>query len=299
MFISYDHYRIFYYVARYCSFTKAATALFSNQPNVTRAIKNLEGELGCTLFVRSTRGVSLTPEGETLYEHVKVAFEHLQAGEKELALDRSMKKGVVSIGASEVALHCLLLPILKEFHEIYPGIKIRVSNHSTPQAIAALKSGLVDIAVVTTPTGELEGLRSRTVKSIREVAVCSEAHGHLLGKKVSLSDIAECPVVCLGQQTKTYEFYARIFAERGLLLKPDIEAATSDQILPMVRHGLGVGFVPEQFISSGFGEGVSAIDLDTPLPLRDICMIKRSGESLSIAARELERMIIKTTEQAD
>ena len=128
MFISYDYYRIFYCVARYRSFTKAAGALMSNQPNVTRAIKNLENELGCTLFVRSNKGVELTPEGKMLFEHIKVAFDHIQAGEEELALDRSLKKGVVSIGASEVALHCLLLPILKRFHETYPGIKIRVSN---------------------------------------------------------------------------------------------------------------------------------------------------------------------------
>lgn len=293
MFISYDYYRIFYYVAKYCNFTKAAAALISNQPNVTRAIKNLESELGCILFVRSTRGVSLTPEGEALYKHVKIAFDHLQAGEEELSLDKSMKKGVVSIGASEVALHCLLLPILKKFHHIYPGIKIRISNHSTPQAIAALKSRLVDIAVVTTPTGEIEGLSSRSLLSIQEVAVCSSEQKELLNKKVTLAEIAEQPIICLGQQTKTYEFYAGVFAKNELLLRPDIEAATADQILPMVRSGLGVGFVPEQFLADTPHENVHVLDLDKPLPKRDICLIKRSGESLNIAARELEKMIIE------
>ena len=62
--ISYDYYKIFYFVARYGSFTRAAEVLMNNQPNITRSIKNLEGELGCTLFVRSNRGVTLTAEGE-------------------------------------------------------------------------------------------------------------------------------------------------------------------------------------------------------------------------------------------
>ena len=113
--ISYDHYRIFYYVAKYRSITQAATILLSNQPNVTRTIKNLEKELDCVLFVRSRQGVQLTPEGEKLFEHIRIAFEHIEAGEEEIALKKTMKRGIITIGASELALHCLLLPILKEY----------------------------------------------------------------------------------------------------------------------------------------------------------------------------------------
>ena len=75
--ITYDYYRIFYYVAQYKSFTKAARALHNNQPNITRCMNNLEQELGCKLFVRSHRGVSLTPEGERLYQRVAAAYEQL------------------------------------------------------------------------------------------------------------------------------------------------------------------------------------------------------------------------------
>lgn len=63
MIVSYDAYRVFYTVARFGSFTKAASVLLASQPNLTRTIRNLESALGCTLFVRSNRGVSLTPEG--------------------------------------------------------------------------------------------------------------------------------------------------------------------------------------------------------------------------------------------
>ena len=70
MVISYDAYRTFYTVAKLGSFTRAANALMSSQPNLTRTIRNLESVLGCTLFVRSNRGVSLTPEGEKLFARV-------------------------------------------------------------------------------------------------------------------------------------------------------------------------------------------------------------------------------------
>ena len=74
--INYDYYRIFYYVAKYKSFTQAANILMNNQPNITRSMNNLENQLGCRLFIRSNRGVTLTREGEKLYKHVTIAYQH-------------------------------------------------------------------------------------------------------------------------------------------------------------------------------------------------------------------------------
>ena len=119
MYISFEYYRIFYYVAKYGSISQAAEALMNNQPNISRTIKNLESELNCTLFVRSRKGVELTPEGEKLYSHVAAAVEQIQYGEEELCLERTLAKGVVTIGASEIALRCYLLPVLKNFRQKY------------------------------------------------------------------------------------------------------------------------------------------------------------------------------------
>ena len=152
MYISYDYYRIFYYVAKYGNISQAARLLMNNQPNLTRTIKKLEAELGCPLFSRSRKGMTLTPEGERLYAHIHLAIEHIDAGEAELTDVRSLQSGSVYIAASEVALRCLLLPVLKQFRLLYPGIHLRISNHSTPQAIDALKEGAADLALVTTPT---------------------------------------------------------------------------------------------------------------------------------------------------
>lgn len=118
--INYDYYRIFYYVAKYQNFTQAATALMNNQPNITRIIRILENELGCNLFVRSNRGVKLTPEGEELYAHIRIAMEQIEMGEEKLSLDKTLQSGIIHIGVSEVALRCFLLPVLNEFHRTYP-----------------------------------------------------------------------------------------------------------------------------------------------------------------------------------
>ena len=68
--VTYDYYRIFYYAAKYKSFSQAATILMSNQPNVTRAIHNLESQLGCRLFIRSNRGAELTPDKKSAWMQI-------------------------------------------------------------------------------------------------------------------------------------------------------------------------------------------------------------------------------------
>ena len=75
-----DYYRIFYYVAQYKVLPEYIEALHNNQPNITRCMNNLESELNCTLFLRSNKGITLTPEGKRLYEHVAIAYERVAWG---------------------------------------------------------------------------------------------------------------------------------------------------------------------------------------------------------------------------
>lgn len=291
MYISYDYYRIFYYVAKYGNVTQAAKFLLNSQPNLTRAIKTLESEIGCPLFIRNNRGMKLTPEGERLYRHVSVAVESMEAGEAEIMESRNLESGSVYVAASEVALHCALLPVLKKYRALYPGIRLKISNHSTPQAIDAIKNGIADIAVVTTPTMPSHMIDETTVRQFREVAVCSTAFPELIDKPVDFGELLRYPLISLGPETKSFELYSRFFSEEGLLYQPTTEAATADQILPMVKADLGVGFVPNEFLTGV--TGVSVIRTKKPLPEREIRLVKRHEQVLSVAAKELERLILE------
>lgn len=296
--ISYEYYRVFYYVAKCGNITQAAKLLTSNQPNVTRVLKTLEQNLGCALFVRSHNGVALTPEGEKLYAHVKIAVENIMAGEEELEYSKGLQKGIVSIAASEVALRCLLLPVLNRYRRMYPGVRLKISNHSTPQAISALLNGLADIAVVTTPLDMSDKIHAAKIREFQECAVCGDAYTDLLVTPVSFSDITNIPLICLSAGTKTYAFYAELFARYGLTIRPDIEAATADQILPMVRNNLGIGFVPEDFLSdTEENKGIYELTLTQQIPPRSICLVKNKELPLSVAAKELEKMILHLGEK--
>ena len=292
--ISYDYYRVFYYVAKLKSFTAAAQALMNNQPNITRMMKKLEEELGCTLFIRQRHGITLTPEGEKLYVHISVAMEHILSGEEEIAREKSLQGGVVTIAASEIALHCVLLPALKKYRKTYPGIRIRISNQTTPQALSELKKGLADMALVTDPFTLPEGITAKVLRKIKEVPVCSTAFSLTTGMSLTDEQIRKYPLIGLGEQTGSFTFYSAVFNKMGWTFSPDVEAATSDQILPMVKSDLGIGFVPLDFLEKENMEGLVILDMEPPVPERNICLLKRKGESLSLAAAELEKQIQKT-----
>lgn len=291
--ISFDAYKVFYYVAQYCSFTKAAEMLYSNQPNVTRTIKNLEQALGCSLFVRSSRNVQLTPEGEALFAHIGPAIEQIQAGEDAVLLHTSLQGGVISIGASEIALQYMLLPVLKEFRRLYPQVHLRIYNSATPQAISVLRDRLVDFALVTTPMEPSDSFLGKELVTFREVPICGQAYSELIKESLTLETLVSYPMVGLRKGTATYELYDSFFRAHGLTLSPDIEAATSAQIIPMVRSDLGIGFVPERTAKEAENDGnIYILKLRQPLPERSIVLLKRRDKPLSVAARELESMLL-------
>lgn len=295
MAITYDYYRIFYHVVQCRSLTQAAAALENNQPNITRCMNNLEQELGCKLFVRSNRGISLTPEGERLYRRVAVAYEQLQLGEEEIQKDCGLESGTISVAASETALHLLLLEKLSLFHAKYPGVRLRITNDSTPQAIAALLSGQADCAVVTTPNRVEKPLRSTELMTFRDILLCGRQYQELASSMKSLKDLVPYPFICLGRSTGSYDFYQRLFVKHDLPFRVDMEAATMDQVLPMIRYNLGIGFYSEKLAAPAIAAGeVYPVRLLEPVPERSVCLIEDSTRPQSVAMKTLRQLLCRS-----
>lgn len=290
--INYDYYRIFYYIAKCSSLTAAAGLLHSNQPNLSRIIKLMEHELGCCLFIRSNKGISLTPEGERLYSHVKIAVGQIEAAQEELKQITGLHKGMVTIGASETALH-MLLPVLKSFKEEYPNVRIRIQNHLTAQAVTAVEHGTVDFAVVASPASLTGPLTHISLMQFQDILIGGTDYAGLAAKPLSLERLQAYPLICLGEHTMTYRFYDAFYHSHGLTLHPELEAATTDQILPMVKSNLGLGFLPEIYADKALSSGeVCRIPLTEPVPLREIYLVENEERPLSITAEALKGMLI-------
>ena len=287
--VNLEYYRIFYYVAKYQNFTRAARAMGNSQPNITRAMNLLEQEIHCTLFIRTNRGVRLTPEGEKLYIRVSAAMEQLQTAEEELHESSGLEHGTISIGASETALNIYLLEKLRTFHMEYPGIRLKIYNHSTPQAVQAVKNGEIDFAVVTTPTDVETPLKKVDLYSFQEILVGGKTFMALGSQELSLAEVQNYPFICLGRETQTWKFYQQIFERHGLELMPDTEVATTDQILPLVKNELGMAFLPEAMAREAIEEGeIIELSLRESVPQRSVCMVYDRQHPLSAAAKELK-----------
>ena len=135
-----EAYKVFYYVAKCGSVTKAAGELSISQPAVSQAIKQLENTLDAALFHRAAKGVRLTSEGELLYSYVAKGYEQIEMGVKKVHQMQNMELGEVRIRASDMTLQFYLLPYLEKFHEQYPGIKVIVTNAPTPETLNYLRN---------------------------------------------------------------------------------------------------------------------------------------------------------------
>ena len=286
MYVDWEYYKIFYYVAKYQNFTRAARVLGNNQPNIT--------QLNCVLFIRSNRGVTLTPEGELLYSRIASAAVQIQDAEEELSATATLEHGAISISTTETALNIYLSEKLRAFHTEYPGIRLRISNHSTPQAVQAVRNGEVDFAIVTTPAEVENGLKMIELMSFYEVLVGGKTFTALASQTLSLKELAGYPLICLNEESMTRSFYRQFFLEHDAVLKPDTEAATTDQMLTLVKSELGLAFMPEPMAAPLLASGeLVQLHLQEIIPSRSICLVYDHHRPLNTAARKFQQLLTK------
>lgn len=156
MFANMELYKIFYYVTRSGSISKATEQLYISQPAVSRAIKNLEHAIGCKLFDRSSKGIKLTLEGDILFTHLEKAFNNINAAEYKINEIQNMQHGEVKIGVSDTLCQHYLLPFLQKYNHQYPQIKIYVTDPSSLQIVNLVKKGSIDFGIVNLPIEDNE-----------------------------------------------------------------------------------------------------------------------------------------------
>lgn len=283
--INFEYYKIFYYVAKYGNITKAAAALGSNQPNVTRIMKLLEAQLNCRLFVREPRGISLTGEGEKLYSHAEAAYKHLMNAQEEINGHASEGAGTIEIGATETALHLFLLDAMRDFKMRYPKIRIKVHNHTTPEITKYLVEGKLDLAVITTPFKVSKAFQCENMRDFHELLVGGTQYRYLCKEKKGLNQLSECPWVGLGKGTATYDLYKDFFLKHNADMELDMEVATSDLMLPLIQNNLGIGFVPESLALPLLNaKTLVQIPIDCEPPMRSLQLLSDKERGKSMAA---------------
>lgn len=297
--INLEYYKIFYHVATERSITGAAKKLCISQPAVSQAVKQLEQGLGIELFTRRAKGVSLTRAGTLLYSYVGNGYETILAGETQLAKMMNLEYGEVRIGASDMSLQFYLLPYLERFHQLYPEIKVTVTNAPTPQTIDHLNQGRIDFGVVTKPLDIDSKYDITCVRKIQDVFVAGEKFRYLKGKKLDYKELSALPLICLEGDTSTRKYVDSYLEERKVSVTPEFELATSDMIVQFAMRNLGIGCVVEDFAKKQIDSGeLFRLEFKKKIPERDMCLMIDQRSTMSVAAAKLLELL-KVTNQDD
>lgn len=265
-------YRIFYAVANNGNISKTAKELYISQPAISKSIQKLEENLGVKLFARSSRGVTLTPEGELLYAHVKSAFETLSMGEDKLRRSIALGIGNLTIGTSSTLCKYILLPYLKDFIKQYPHINISISCHSTNHTLRLLEDGKLDIGLVGKPENR-KNINFYSIKEIKDIFVATQDHLHKLSVRgVNCRHILQnSTLLLLDRENMTRQYIDNYFQDNHIFLQDTIEVSNMDLLIEMTKIGLGAGCVIQDFVQTELNSGaLIEIPLEVPIQKREI-----------------------------
>ncbi|MEW9121754.1 MAG: LysR family transcriptional regulator [Thermotaleaceae bacterium] len=293
--ISFELYKVFYHVAKHLNFSEAAQELFISQSAVSQSIKALEEKLNCQLFIRHTKQVRLTQEGETLFQHVEQAYHFIKTAERSIHEIHSLQQGEVKIGASDTICKYYLLPIIKEFHQTYPDIRIHITNRTSPVGIELLKKGLLDLAVVNMPEDLMD--KSLEVTALADVSyqfVAGERFCHLMDKEVSLKELENYPLLMLEKNTTTRILFDQLIETNHVQIVPELELSSVDLLIELAKIGLGISFVMESALTDiSMDKGLFTLHLKESIPHRKLGILTHRQIPTSTAAKKFIELLIE------
>jgi len=277
-------YYVFYITAIEKNFSKAAQKLYITQPSVSHSIKQLEEELGVQLFVRTSKGVKITYEGNILFDYIQQAFGLIENAERKISELKTLEHGQVTIGSRDSTCKHYLLPYAQTFQALFPAIQIKLQHVSTPQILEKLANGIIDIGIIHMPINESEILLTE-FRNINSTLNVGKKHKELANKTVSLEEILNYPIITFSETSSTRRFLDQLFQKRGLIVKPDIEVGSVDLLIECAKMGMGIAFVTKELVAKELSEGeLLEVRLNETLEKRKIGLVTKKDVPLSIAA---------------
>lgn len=284
--------RAFVEVVRQGGFSQAAKTLFATQPTVSKAVKQLEDEIGLPLLDRIGHRSALTAAGEVVYRRgVKLLAERddLLA---ELAEIRGLKRGVLRLGLPPVGSSVLFAPLFALYSRRYPGIEVRLVEHGSDQLEESLRAGEIDFAGMLVPAAE--EFDYAVMRDEPLVALLPAAHPMAGCASIPLSALRDTPFISFESGFSLH----RIILEAGRRagFEPNIVARTSqiDFMVELVAAGLGAAFLPRIVAEQRRNPALRLVPLDEPGTEWIMTMAWRRGAYLSAAAEAWLALVRET-----
>ncbi|MFI6738805.1 LysR substrate-binding domain-containing protein [Nonomuraea sp. NPDC050451] len=253
--------RILLAVARTGNMTRAAEELNTTQSAVSHALRSLESELGLSLLVRGSHGVSLTAGGRAVRRRATLILTQLEALEQEVAAARGADTGSLRVGVIPSANARLLPRILRAFGEAHPRVRLIVIEGSDGEVLDWLRTGAADVGTISAGAvaADVAGLVTHPLATDRMLAVLPTGHALATRASVPVAELARHPfIMSTGGCEPLITALAR---EAGARLRCHYRVRDTNSILAMVAEGLGVTVVPELSLPAHH-PGVHAVPLE-------------------------------------
>ncbi len=292
--VNFELYRIFFVVANAQNITKAANELMISQPAISKAIKNLEDQLGGQLFVRTKRGVVLTDEGQEFYNYIKHAMEYIANAENKFTDLINLESGSIRIGVSTTLTREFLLPYLKDFHKQYPKIDIQINTSLASELINKLKNGLIDMVILNLPSKRDNDLEIIECKEVHDYFVVNENYKDLVNKSLTWEDLNNYPLILQAKGANTRTFIDNFAKELNVMLKPNMELASYTLVVEFTKIGLGIGYATKEYIEKEIqNKELFILDVKPTVPSRYVGIALSKNHLPNFSTKKLIEIIIK------
>ncbi len=292
--INFELYRIFYVVANNKNITKSSRELMISQPAVSKAILNLESQLGGTLFVRTKRGVILTEEGKEFYKYIKEAMDYIYNAENRFKDLISLDIGIIRIGISATLTKEFLIPYLKEFHEKYPKILVEINTEIASELLIKLRNGLLDIVIYNIGNKVYSDLNTIICNTVNDCFVVNKDYNELLNRKVSLNELNNYPLILQMKYANTRILLDEFLKEKDIYLRPSMELASYNLVVEFAKIGFGIGYVTKEYIKKELdNKELFILDIEEKIPTKKIGIAISKNHIPSFSANKLIEIITK------
>ncbi len=274
--------RYFTEVVRQQSFTRAAEKLFVTQPTISKMLRQLEEELGCTLLLREGRKLHLTDSGQVVYQRGLAILQEFHQLEAQLADINQLKTGELRLGIPPM-VGMQIAGSISAFRRRYPGVQLKISEFGGLTAQQAVLSGALDIALTALPIESDQPLNTLELMHHPLCVLLPRSERWLNHTKVGLKELAEHPLLILNEEFALNRQIRKAFQRQNLTPNIALRSAQWDFLAAMVQAGMGLAILPQPICQRLDKQSLLWLPLESELQW-SLGLIWREGSYLSRSA---------------
>ncbi|MDY0241927.1 MAG: LysR family transcriptional regulator [Rhodospirillaceae bacterium] len=273
---------VFIEVVRQGGFSAAGKTLFASQSTVSKAVKQLEDELGVPLLMRIGHSVRLTEVGNLVYRHAMIILDERDRLSSAVEEAKQLKRGRLKLGIPPIGSGTLFAPLLAKFRHYYPNIDIELQEQGAAHLRELVQNRGIDLGALLLPLPEV--FEWQPICDEPLMVLLPQKHALAGRPSIRLSELADEPFILFEKGWALNAIIAEACHRRGFAPREVARSGQPEFVVALVAAGLGIGLLPRLVIANCIHSQIHAIQLNEEDVRWRLSMVWRRGDSLSPSA---------------